>query len=46
MEYVLQARKIGVAGYLLKDAATAELEQALHAVAQGRTYLSPQIFRR
>ena len=46
MEYVLQARKMGVAGYLLKEAVTAELKQALHSVAQGRTYLSPRIFRR
>jgi DNA-binding NarL/FixJ family response regulator len=45
-EYVMQALRVGVAGYLLKDAATAELELALQAVARGETYLSPGISRR
>ena len=43
--YVAQALKAGVAGYLLKDAAAAELEMALRAVARGDTYLSPAISR-
>lgn len=42
-EYVLQALRAGAAGYLLKDAATPELEIAVKAVAQGKTYLSPTI---
>ena len=42
-EYVTQALKLGVSGYLLKDAATLELRAALEAVAGGATYLSPRI---
>jgi DNA-binding NarL/FixJ family response regulator len=44
-EYVLQALRAGVAGYLLKDAAAAELDLALAAVGRGETYLSPSISR-
>ena len=44
-EYVLQALRAGASGYLLKDAATAELEIALGAVARGETYLSPPVSR-
>lgn len=43
--YVAQALRAGVAGYLLKDAAAAELALALRAVARGETYLSPAISR-
>jgi DNA-binding NarL/FixJ family response regulator len=42
-EYVHRALKAGVAGYLLKDSGTAELELAIRAVARGDTYLSPAI---
>ncbi|MBI4277581.1 MAG: response regulator transcription factor [Armatimonadetes bacterium] len=42
-EYVWRALRAGVAGYLLKDAATTELELAVTAVMRGETYLSPQI---
>jgi DNA-binding NarL/FixJ family response regulator len=42
-EYVWQALRAGAAGYLLKDAGTAELELALNAVARGETYLSPAV---
>jgi DNA-binding NarL/FixJ family response regulator len=42
-EYVLQAMRAGAAGYLLKDAGTAELEMAVQAVAAGEVYLSPSI---
>ncbi|WP_164013076.1 response regulator [Pyxidicoccus trucidator] len=42
-EYVAQALRAGVAGYLVKDAAVAELKVALEAVRQGRTYLSPAV---
>jgi DNA-binding NarL/FixJ family response regulator len=44
-EYVIRALRSGAAGYLLKDAATMELELAISAVAQGKTYLSPSISR-
>ena len=39
-EYVAQALRAGAAGYLLKDAAAAELELAVTAVARGETYIS------
>lgn len=42
-EYVLQALKAGASGYMLKDAATQELELAIGAVLRGETYLSPPI---
>lgn len=42
-EYVLQALRAGASGYLLKEAATSELQDALEAVARGETYLSPSI---
>lgn len=42
-EHVLQALRAGASGYLLKDAATAELPLALEAVAHGEVYLSPPI---
>jgi len=44
-EYVLQALRLGAAGYLLKDAGTTELELAIRAVANGEAYLSPAISR-
>ena len=42
-DFVSQALRAGAAGYLLKDAATNELEVALQAVMRGETYLSPRI---
>ena len=45
-EYVVQALAAGAVGYLLKDAATTELDHALEAVARGETYLSPAISAR
>jgi DNA-binding NarL/FixJ family response regulator len=42
-EYVCQALRAGAAGYLLKDAGTAEFELAIRAVARGETYLSPAV---
>lgn len=42
-EYVIQALHAGAVGYLLKDAAAAELEVAVRAVARGETYLSPVV---
>lgn len=44
-DFVSQALQAGAAGYLLKDAATTELEVALQAVSRGETYLSPGISR-
>ena len=44
-DYVTGAIQAGAAGYLIKDAAVAELEQALRLVAAGQTYLSPRISR-
>jgi DNA-binding NarL/FixJ family response regulator len=45
-EYVLQALRAGASGYMLKDAAIAELELAIQAVSRGETYLSPSISKR
>lgn len=45
-EYIRQALQAGATGYLLKDAAPAELDLALRAVARGETYLSPAISKR
>jgi DNA-binding NarL/FixJ family response regulator len=42
-EYVMRALRTGAFGYLVKDAAAAELEVAVRAVARGDTYLSPRI---
>lgn len=44
-EYVARALKAGVVGYLLKKAATTELETALHEVMRGKTYLSGEARR-
>jgi DNA-binding NarL/FixJ family response regulator len=38
-QYVMQAVRTGAAGYLLKDAASTDLEQAVRTVARGDTYL-------
>jgi DNA-binding NarL/FixJ family response regulator len=42
-EYVAMALKAGAAGYIPKDASSIELEMAVRAVAQGKTYLSPAV---
>ncbi|MEY2562218.1 MAG: hypothetical protein QOH88_411 [Verrucomicrobiota bacterium] len=44
-EYVIRALRSGASGYMLKDAATAELELVIKSVAEGKTYLSPSISR-
>lgn len=41
--YVKQALQAGVAGYLLKGAAVAELPLALQSVARGEVYLTPKV---
>jgi DNA-binding NarL/FixJ family response regulator len=43
--YVLEALRAGAVGYVVKDAAKAELELALHAVERGERYLSPKVSR-
>jgi DNA-binding NarL/FixJ family response regulator len=45
-EHVAQALRAGAAGYLAKQAAPAELEQAIQAVLRGETYLSSSISKR
>jgi len=42
-EYAVSALKEGVLGYVLKNAASAELLSALREALQGRTWLSPHI---
>src|SRR6202040_781140 len=44
-EYVIRALRSAAAGYMLKDAATAELELAIRSVTEEKTYLSPTISR-
>ena len=44
-EHVYQALRAGAAGYLLKGGGTEELELAIRSVAQGETYLAPQVSR-
>jgi DNA-binding NarL/FixJ family response regulator len=43
--HVAQAIRAGVAGYLLKGAAVAELPLAIKAVMAGETYLTPRVSR-
>src|SRR6185436_4639144 len=42
-QYVMQALRDGASGYLLKDAATVELELALSVVMKDEVYLSPGV---
>lgn len=42
-EHVFQAMKAGAMGYVLKDAASAELVKAVRAVCAGARYVSPAI---
>jgi DNA-binding NarL/FixJ family response regulator len=42
-EYIYQLLRAGAAGYVVKQAAPAELVEAIRAVTQGETYLSPSI---
>ncbi|PTQ89277.1 response regulator transcription factor [Agitococcus lubricus] len=41
--YIEEALKIGVSGYLLKDAAPTELFSAIDTIMNGKVYLSPSI---
>lgn len=45
-EYVVHALRAGAVGYVLKDAAASELEQAIRAVMRGDMYLSPEASQR
>lgn len=42
-EHVLQGLRAGASGYLLKESATQELEQAIRTVMHGEIYLSPPV---
>ncbi len=42
-QYVIDALRAGVRGYVLKRDASADLVRAIHEVASGGVYLSPQI---
>ena len=42
-EYVQRALQAGARGYVLKDAPAADIVTALHTVAAGGTYLSPEV---
>lgn len=44
-EHVLRALSLGASGYMLKDAAPAELELAISAVLRDESWLSPPISR-
>lgn len=44
--YAIRALREGAAGFLLKSAASVELEQAIEAVTRGETYVSPELSRR
>ncbi len=41
--YVLRALRAGARAYLLKDSATTDLVQAIHAVAEGKSFFSPAV---
>jgi DNA-binding NarL/FixJ family response regulator len=45
-EYVVHALQAGAAGYLVKDAAAAELELAIRTVMRGGVYLSTEASQR
>lgn len=42
-QYIFEALKAGVLGYVLKEAAFSELLSAIKVVMDGRTYLSPKL---
>ena len=45
-ESLFPALQAGARGYLTKDASAEEIEQAIHAVAAGRTHLDPAVQQR
>jgi two-component system response regulator NreC len=44
-QYVLEALRVGVSGYVVKTEAAADLVRAIHEVSRGQIYLSPGISR-
>lgn len=42
-EYISEAFRVGVVGYMLKSSAFKELVEAIGAIAEGRKYISPAI---
>jgi DNA-binding NarL/FixJ family response regulator len=44
--YAIRALRQGAAGFLLKSAASVELEAAIKTVARGQTYVSPELSKR
>jgi DNA-binding NarL/FixJ family response regulator len=42
-KYVLDALRVGAAGYVLKQSVAAELVDALHKVARGKLYITPLV---
>ena len=45
-EYAIRAFREGAAGFLLKSAASPELEQAIQSVIGGETYISPEMSKK
>lgn len=41
--YIAKAQRAGIPGYVLKTQSAADLVGAIHAVMEGRSYLSPQV---
>jgi len=44
--YAIRALREGAAGFLLKSAASFELEQAIETVTRGETYISPELSKK
>ena len=43
VEYLLKAVDIGIDGYIMKDAESAELKKAINCIMQGETYIQPSL---
>ena len=43
VDYLLKAVDIGVDGYIMKDAESAELKKAINCIIQGETYIQPSL---
>ena len=43
VEYLLKTVDIGVDGYIMKDAESAELKNAINCIMQGETYIQPSL---
>ena len=46
LEYIFQVLQAGASGYLIKESAATEVIDAIHAIMEGDTYLSPSISRK